>query len=288
MKFVGIDALPHEGVQYVKQGILDATFAYPTGGAEAIETALKLLRARSVPKKIVLGTRLYTKGERRRRRRGNSLRRSRGSESACEESRALLAGRRAAEAERAGPAQRRGATLAARARAEQARARAVPRAGLSDEAARGDREARSDRRSDGRRLRALGSTARTRPTAWSARTTRCSSPQLLGALAGARRPAQHRAPVSRAWTASTRASGPTRPTSSSDAGFMERLDEWCSSGSDRATPRTSIAYHAPICAEAAGCAREVAGEIRRRPPADPDARRHLDGHDQRLLRAAPA
>ena len=60
MKFIGIDALPHEGVQYVRQGILDATFAYPTGGSEAIETALKLLRAESVPKQLVLGTRLYT------------------------------------------------------------------------------------------------------------------------------------------------------------------------------------------------------------------------------------
>jgi len=60
MKFIGIDALPHEGVQYVKQGYLDATFAYPTGGAEAIDTALELLHGQSVPKKIVLGTRLYT------------------------------------------------------------------------------------------------------------------------------------------------------------------------------------------------------------------------------------
>ena len=32
MVFVGIDALPHEGIAYVKQGILDATFQYPTGG----------------------------------------------------------------------------------------------------------------------------------------------------------------------------------------------------------------------------------------------------------------
>ena len=39
IKFVGIDALPHEGVMYVKQGILDATFQYPTGGAEAIDAS---------------------------------------------------------------------------------------------------------------------------------------------------------------------------------------------------------------------------------------------------------
>jgi ribose transport system substrate-binding protein len=59
MKFVGIDALPQEGVVYVKQGILNATFQYPTGGAEAIDTALKILNGQSVPKEIVLGTRLY-------------------------------------------------------------------------------------------------------------------------------------------------------------------------------------------------------------------------------------
>lgn len=61
MKIIGIDALPHEGVQYVKQGLLDATFAYPTGGAEAIAMALKLLAGEKVEKKLVLGTRLYTK-----------------------------------------------------------------------------------------------------------------------------------------------------------------------------------------------------------------------------------
>jgi ribose transport system substrate-binding protein len=61
MKFVGIDALPHEGVVYVKQGILDATFAYPTGGAEAIATALRILKGETIGPKIVLGTRIFTK-----------------------------------------------------------------------------------------------------------------------------------------------------------------------------------------------------------------------------------
>ena len=61
MKFIGIDALPHEGVEYVKQGILDATFAYPTGGAEAIAAALDLLAGKKLEKKVVLGTRLYTR-----------------------------------------------------------------------------------------------------------------------------------------------------------------------------------------------------------------------------------
>lgn len=59
MKFVGIDALPQEGVAYVQQRILDATFQYPTGGAEAIETAWKILHGETVPKEIILGTRLF-------------------------------------------------------------------------------------------------------------------------------------------------------------------------------------------------------------------------------------
>ncbi|GAC1352555.1 MAG: hypothetical protein NVSMB1_16580 [Polyangiales bacterium] len=61
LKFVGIDALPHEGVQYVKDGILDATFAYPTGGAEAVEAALRILGHAQVPKTSFLGSRLFTK-----------------------------------------------------------------------------------------------------------------------------------------------------------------------------------------------------------------------------------
>jgi ribose transport system substrate-binding protein len=60
--FVGIDALPQEGIAYVSQGILDATFRYPTGGAEAIDTALKIFNGETVAKKIVLGTRLFDKG----------------------------------------------------------------------------------------------------------------------------------------------------------------------------------------------------------------------------------
>lgn len=61
MMFVGIDALPHEGVAYVKQGIMDASFQYPTGGAEAIATALKIMKGETVPKNIVLGSRVFDK-----------------------------------------------------------------------------------------------------------------------------------------------------------------------------------------------------------------------------------
>jgi ribose transport system substrate-binding protein len=59
--FVGIDALPQEGVAYVKQGILDATFQYPTGGVEAIDTALKIFAGEPVPKKITLSSRVFTR-----------------------------------------------------------------------------------------------------------------------------------------------------------------------------------------------------------------------------------
>lgn len=60
MLFVGIDALPHEGQQYVQQGIMDATFLYPTGGAEAVDLALAILLGEEVQKKNVLGTRIFT------------------------------------------------------------------------------------------------------------------------------------------------------------------------------------------------------------------------------------
>jgi ribose transport system substrate-binding protein len=61
IKFVGIDGLPNEGVNYVKQGVLTATFQYPTCGEEAIDTALKILKGEKVEKNITLGTKLFTK-----------------------------------------------------------------------------------------------------------------------------------------------------------------------------------------------------------------------------------
>jgi ribose transport system substrate-binding protein len=63
MMFVGIDGLPQEGQAYVKQGILEASFEYPTGGREAIETALKLLKDphAKVAKEITLKSRVFTK-----------------------------------------------------------------------------------------------------------------------------------------------------------------------------------------------------------------------------------
>jgi ribose transport system substrate-binding protein len=61
MLFVGIDALPHEGQRYVAEGVMDATFLNPTGGAEAIDAALTILGGGSFPKEVVLGTRIFTR-----------------------------------------------------------------------------------------------------------------------------------------------------------------------------------------------------------------------------------
>jgi ribose transport system substrate-binding protein len=59
--FVGIDALPHEGVKYVKDGVLTATFEYPTGGDVAIDIALKIFKKEKFEKNITLGTKIFTK-----------------------------------------------------------------------------------------------------------------------------------------------------------------------------------------------------------------------------------
>lgn len=61
IKFVGIDALPQEGLAYVREGILDATFEYPTGGKEAVNVVLDIIAGKEPPRHITLGTRLFTK-----------------------------------------------------------------------------------------------------------------------------------------------------------------------------------------------------------------------------------
>lgn len=60
IKFVGIDGLAQEGQVYVKQGILQASFEYLTGGQEAIATALDILNGKNVPKEITLASRVFT------------------------------------------------------------------------------------------------------------------------------------------------------------------------------------------------------------------------------------
>nr|WP_293836352.1 substrate-binding domain-containing protein [uncultured Arsenicibacter sp.] len=58
LKFVGIDALPGPtgGMQLVTDGILKATFLYPTGGEEAIETAIRILEGKSVQRETILNS----------------------------------------------------------------------------------------------------------------------------------------------------------------------------------------------------------------------------------------
>jgi len=60
MLFIGIDALPQEGQIYVQQGIFAASFEYPTGGREAVETALRILKGEKVSKEITLRSRVFT------------------------------------------------------------------------------------------------------------------------------------------------------------------------------------------------------------------------------------
>jgi ribose transport system substrate-binding protein len=60
MIFVGIDGLPQEGQVYVKQGLLEASFEYPTGGKEAIDTVLSILNGKPVQKEVTLPSRVFT------------------------------------------------------------------------------------------------------------------------------------------------------------------------------------------------------------------------------------
>jgi ribose transport system substrate-binding protein len=61
MQFIGIDALPQEGQAYVKQGILAASFEYPTGGREAIAMALDIFAGKKVEKEVTLESHVFTK-----------------------------------------------------------------------------------------------------------------------------------------------------------------------------------------------------------------------------------
>lgn len=61
MIFVGIDALPQEGRAYVQQGIIQASFEYPTGGSQAIDSAVKILRGEKVPKEAILPSATFTR-----------------------------------------------------------------------------------------------------------------------------------------------------------------------------------------------------------------------------------
>jgi ribose transport system substrate-binding protein len=61
IKFLGIDALPGEGVLWVHNGELTATFLYATPGAEGLRQALAYLNGEKVEKAVVLDTMQITK-----------------------------------------------------------------------------------------------------------------------------------------------------------------------------------------------------------------------------------
>jgi len=61
IKFIGIDALPDEGVRWVKSGELTATLLYPTPGAAGLDLAMKILHGEKVEKRVTLPTRVFTK-----------------------------------------------------------------------------------------------------------------------------------------------------------------------------------------------------------------------------------
>lgn len=58
--FLGVDGLPGEGVTWVANGELAATFLYPTPGAEGLRQALAYLDGKEVPKEVVMGTEAIT------------------------------------------------------------------------------------------------------------------------------------------------------------------------------------------------------------------------------------
>jgi signal transduction histidine kinase/DNA-binding response OmpR family regulator/ABC-type xylose transport system substrate-binding protein len=58
IKFIGVDGLPGPGggIEFVSDSILNATLLYPTGGEEAIQTALKILNKEPFEKENILQT----------------------------------------------------------------------------------------------------------------------------------------------------------------------------------------------------------------------------------------
>jgi len=56
IKFLGVDAIPNEGVQWVNKGQLTATFLYAPPGPEGIRQALKIAKGEKVEKRITLPT----------------------------------------------------------------------------------------------------------------------------------------------------------------------------------------------------------------------------------------
>jgi ribose transport system substrate-binding protein len=54
--FLGIDGIPGEGIKWVSEGILTATFLYDTPGDEGIQQALRILAGAPIANRITLPT----------------------------------------------------------------------------------------------------------------------------------------------------------------------------------------------------------------------------------------
>ena len=54
--FLGIDGIPGEGIKWVSEGILTATFLYDTPGDEGIQQVLRILAGAPIAKRITLPT----------------------------------------------------------------------------------------------------------------------------------------------------------------------------------------------------------------------------------------
>ncbi|HYD29878.1 MAG TPA: substrate-binding domain-containing protein, partial [Azospirillaceae bacterium] len=54
--FLGVDGIPPEGVKWVHEGVLTATFLYKTPGDEGVRQALKTLAGETVERRVILPT----------------------------------------------------------------------------------------------------------------------------------------------------------------------------------------------------------------------------------------
>ncbi len=63
IRFIGVDGLNgfEGGIELVREGVFEATILYPTGGAEAIDLAMQILKGEKVPKVNLLGTTVIDK-----------------------------------------------------------------------------------------------------------------------------------------------------------------------------------------------------------------------------------
>lgn len=71
--FLGADGIPAEGVKWVNEGILRATFLYRTPGPEAIRQAMRFLQGEEVPRRVVLPTLTIDRGNAAEILRANGL-----------------------------------------------------------------------------------------------------------------------------------------------------------------------------------------------------------------------